>query len=391
MNTVVLKFGGSSVADNIKLNVVAEKIISQKKQAKNVVVVVSAQGKTTDQLIREARELSAIPEEREMDMLLSTGEQITASKLSILLNRKGYKAISLTGWQAGIETNDVSGAAKINQICTQRIEKELKKGKIVIVAGFQGVNQNQDITTLGRGGSDTTAVALQASLGADKCYIFSDVDGIYSSDPNMITIAKKLDEISFDEMQEVADAGAKVLHNRCIEIGKRFDCDIIAKSTFSNQGGTKICKKIEISEVKGIVKNENLVQIYMQNNKRIKESEIIEIYQELLSRNIIVEMFRKGEDNKQIQFRIKKAEQNKVQELLEVNYPNYEVIQKNIVKLSIIGYGITQDNVVLNKVIDILKRYNIEIKDINLTQSKIEIVVDNLENNIVEELHKTLI
>ena len=391
MNTVVLKFGGSSVADNIKLNVVAEKIISQKKQAKNVVVVVSAQGKTTDQLIREARELSAIPEEREMDMLLSTGEQITASKLSILLNRKGYKAISLTGWQAGIETNDVSGAAKINQICTQRIEKELKKGKIVIVAGFQGVNQNQDITTLGRGGSDTTAVALQASLGADKCYIFSDVDGIYSSDPNMITIAKKLDEISFDEMQEVADAGAKVLHNRCIEIGKRFDCDIIAKSTFSNQGGTKICKKIEISEVKGIVKNENLVQIYMQNNKRIKESEIIEIYQELLSRNIIVEMFRKGEDNKQIQFRIKKAEQNKVQELLEVNYPNYEVIKKNIVKLSIIGYGITQDNVVLNKVIDILKRYNIEIKDINLTQSKIEIVVDNLENNIVEELHKTLI
>jgi len=391
MNTVVLKFGGSSVADNIKLNVVAEKIISQKKQAKNVVVVVSAQGKTTDQLIREARELSAIPEEREMDMLLSTGEQITASKLSILLNRKGYKAISLTGWQAGIETNDVSGAAKINQICTQRIEKELKKGKIVIVAGFQGVNQNQDITTLGRGGSDTTAVALQASLGADKCYIFSDVDGIYSSDPNMITIAKKLDEISFDEMQEVADAGAKVLHNRCIEIGKRFDCDIIAKSTFSNQGGTKICKEIEISEVKSIVKNENLVQIYMQNNKKIKESEIIEIYQELLSRNIIVEMFRKGEDNKQIQFRIKKAEQNKVQELLEVNYPNYEVIQKNIVKLSIIGYGITQDNVVLNKVIDILKRYNIEIKDINLTQSKIEIVVDNLENNIVEELHKTLI
>ena len=207
----------------------------------------------------------------------------------------------------------------------------------------------------------------------------------------MVKMTKKLDEISFDEMQEVADAGAKVLHNRCIEIGKRFDCDIIAKSTFSNQGGTKICKKIEISEVKSIVKNENLVQIYMQNNKKIKESEIIEIYQELLSRNIIVEMFRKGEDNKQIQFRIKKAEQNKVQELLEVNYPNYEVIQKNIVKLSIIGYGITQDNVVLNKVIDILKRYNIEIKDINLTQSKIEIVVDNLENNIVEELHKTLI
>lgn len=206
MNTVILKFGGTSVADNIKLNVVAEKIISLKKEVKNVVVVVSAQGKTTNQFLKEAQELSAIPEEREMDMLLSTGEQITASKLSILLNRKGYSAISLTGWQAGIMTNSIYNNAKIEQICPKRIEEELKKGKIVIVAGFQGLNEKQDITTLGRGGSDTTAVALQVALKADKCYIFSDVDGIYSADPNMITVARRLDEISFDEMQEVADS-----------------------------------------------------------------------------------------------------------------------------------------------------------------------------------------
>lgn len=206
MNTVVLKFGGTSVADNIKLNVVAEKIISLKEEAKNIVVVVSAQGKTTNQLIKEAQELSAIPQEREMDLLLSTGEQITASKLSILLNRMGYPTISLTGWQAGIKTNSIHTSAKIEEINISRIEEELQKGNIVVVTGFQGLDEKQDITTLGRGGSDTTAVALQVALKADKCYIFSDVDGIYSADPNMITMAKRLDEISFDEMQEVADS-----------------------------------------------------------------------------------------------------------------------------------------------------------------------------------------
>ena len=209
MNTVILKFGGTSVADNIKLNVVAEKVISMKKEAKNVVVVVSAQGKTTSQLIKEAQELSAIPEEREMDMLLSTGEQITASKLSILLNRKGYPTVSLTGWQAGIKTNCIHTNAKIEQICIDRMEQELARGNIVVVTGFQGLDEKQDITTLGRGGSDTTAVALQVALKADKCYIFSDVDGIYSADPNMITMAKKLEEISFDEMQEIADSRCK--------------------------------------------------------------------------------------------------------------------------------------------------------------------------------------
>ena len=249
METIILKFGGSSVADNIRLNIVAEKIISLKNQVKNVVAVVSAQGKTTDRLIKEAQELSAIPQEREVDMLLSTGEQITAAKLSILLNRKGQKAVSLTGWQAGIRTSNIHKSAKIEEINTTRIEKELSQGNVVIIAGFQGLDETQDITTLGRGGSDTTAVALQAALKADRCYIFSDVDGIYSADPNMITVAKRLDEISFDEMQEIADAGAKVLHNRCIQIGKKFNCDIIAKSTFAETGETRVCHAIESAEV----------------------------------------------------------------------------------------------------------------------------------------------
>lgn len=383
MNTVILKFGGTSVADNIKLNVVAEKVISLKKKAKNVVVVVSAQGKTTNQLIKEAQELSAIPEEREMDMLLSTGEQITASKLSILLNRKGYPTISLTGWQAGIKTNSIHTSAKIEQIYTQRMEKELEKGNIIVVTGFQGLNENQDITTLGRGGSDTTAVALQVALKADKCYIFSDVDGIYSADPNMITMAKRLDEISFDEMQEVADSGAKVLHDRCIQMGKKFDCDIIAKSTFSDKGGTKICQQIESSEVKSIVKNENLVAIEIENKQ------FYDIYQSLLKNNILVESFQKGEDF--IQFRIKKSEYNKVIELLDSEYPMCQVKQKELMKLSIVGYGIIQDNQVLNQVLETLKQYQIEIMEVNLTLAKIEVLVKEIDNDIVQILHEKLI
>ena len=389
MNTIVLKFGGSSVADNIKLNIVADKIIELKKEAKNIVVVVSAQGKTTDTLIKEACELSAVPNEREMDVLRSTGEQISASKLSILLNRKGYPAISLTGWQAGIETNSIHQNSKILQINTERITKELKQGNIVIVTGFQGIDENSDITTFGRGGSDTTAVALQASLNADKCYIFSDVDGIYSADPKIIKKSKRLDEISFEEMQEIADSGAKVLHNRCIHIGNKFNCNIVAKSTFSNEGGTKICKEIENCEVKSIVKNDKMLTIFMQKNEPITNKEVFSIYSDLLSSNIILESFSR--ENSYLQFRIKKSEQNKVQEILEKRYPEFNIVQNNYIKLTIVGYGITQDNIILSKIIEFLKNKNIYIFDINLNQSKIEIILDELENSYLEELHKMLI
>ena len=389
MNTIVLKFGGSSVADNIKLNIVAEKIISLKKEAKNIVVVVSAQGKTTDKLIKEAQELSAVPDERELDMLLSTGEQVTISKLSILLNRMGYPAISLTGWQAGIETNLIYGSAKIKEIYTNRIEEELKKGKIVIVAGFQGVNSRNDITTLGRGGSDTTAVAIQAAINADKCYIFSDVDGIYSADPNMVTLAKRLDEISFDEMQEIADAGAKVLHNRCIQIGKKFGNDIIAKSTFTNEGGTRVCKGIETREVKSVVKNDSLITVIMNNKNGVTKEEGYKIYKNLLKENIIVEWFEKDSDS--FKFRIKKAELNKVQKLLDNKFQKYEIVLEDFMKITIVGYGITQDNVILNETMDLLKEYNVEVIKVSLTQSKIEIVVDDITNETMDLLHKKLI
>ena len=258
---VVLKFGGSSVADNKRLSLVANKIIDYYNKGKNVVVVVSAQGKTTDKLIEEAKELSITPNNRELDVLLATGEQVSMSKLAILLNELGYNAISLTGWQAGIYTDNLNQNAKVINIDTTRIEKELKDNKIVIIAGFQGINQYYDITTLGRGGSDTTAVAIAAALKAEECYIYSDVDGVYTSDPNKISNTKKLTNISYEEMLEISNEGAKVLHNRCVEIGKRYQIPIITKSTFNNNLGTTIAEKMEDTGVKSIVKNDNISRI----------------------------------------------------------------------------------------------------------------------------------
>ena len=254
--TVVLKFGGSSVADNEKLKIVANKVIGYKKEYKNVVVILSAQGKTTDRLIGEAMELSKNPDKRETAMLISTGEQVSIAKLAILLDEMNVPAISLTGWQAGIRSSIANKCAIIENIDISRIEKELKDDKIVIVAGFQGVNKNNDISTLGRGGSDTTAVAVAAAIQADKCYIFSDVDGVYTADPNKIKEAKKLSEISYKEMIDISNEGAKVLHDRSIVIGDKFNVPIIAKSTFNEKEGTIISKKIEENTVKSIVKKD---------------------------------------------------------------------------------------------------------------------------------------
>lgn len=256
MDTIVLKFGGSSVADNEKLKIVANKIIGLYNKQNNIVVVVSAQGKTTDKLIEQAKELSQSPKNREMDVLLSTGEQVTIAKLSILLNDMGYEAISLTGWQAGIYTNNTNQNSIIEKIDTSRIEEELEKRKIVIIAGFQGYNENLDITTFGRGGSDTTAVAIAAALKAKNCYIFSDVDGVYTTDPNKLAEAKKIPALSYAEMLEISSEGARVLHGRCIEIAEKYKIPVITKSTFNNKAGTVISDIIEENTIKSIVKKE---------------------------------------------------------------------------------------------------------------------------------------
>ena len=284
MDTIVLKFGGSSVADNEKLKIVAEKIIGLYNKKNNIVVVVSAQGKTTDKLIKEAKELSEFPETREMDMLLSTGEQITIAKLSILLNEMGYNAISLTGWQAGIYTNNTNIDALVQNIDVSRIEKELAKRKIVVVAGFQGYNDNMDITTFGRGGSDTTAVAIAAALKAKNCYIFSDVDGVYTSDPNKIFKAKKIPALAYEEMLQLSSEGAKVLHGRCVEIAEKYKIPIITKSTFNNKAGTVISDIIEENTVKSIVKKE-ISRISIVGTGIVRNIELIKEVLNLIKEN----------------------------------------------------------------------------------------------------------
>ena len=319
MDTIVLKFGGSSVADNEKLQTVAKKIIKLYDDEKNIVVVVSAQGKMTDELIKQAEELSLKPNKREMDVLLSVGEQITTAKLAILLNYLGYDAISLTGWQAGIHTNSDNQKANIENIDLTRIEQELEKGKIVVVAGFQGIDENNNITTFGRGGSDTTAVALSAVLKAQKCYIYSDVDGIYTADPNKISNPKKLKNISYEEMKELSSEGAKVLHDRCVEIGEKYNVPIVTESTFNNNPGTEITRKLENSGAKSIVK-------------------------------------------------------------------------KDVSRISIIGYGISSTDEILEKILKIANKNGLEIFNIDFTKTKISIVFKEIvKNEILEEFHKELI
>ena len=254
---IVLKFGGSSVSNNENLKTVANKIIDFKNNNQNIVVILSAQGKTTDKLIHEAYELTEEVNKRELDALVSCGEQMSSAKLSILLNSLGFPAVSLTGWQAGIYTNNTNQDALIETINTERIYSELESRNIVIITGFQGINENLDITTFGRGGSDTTAVAVAAALKAKNCYIFSDVDGIYSSDPNKVQGTKKLTKLSYDEMLQLSNEGAKVLHNRCIEIGAKYNIPIITKSTFNDNYGTVISdQKIEKNEIKSIIKKD---------------------------------------------------------------------------------------------------------------------------------------
>lgn len=392
MDTIVLKFGGSSVSDNIKLNIVASKIIDLYDEGNNIIVVVSAQGKTTDNLLKEAYELSKIPNDRELDVLLSTGEQITISKLSILLNSLGYKSISLTGWQAGILTNNTNQNAIIQNIETTRIQNELDKRKIVIVAGFQGINENLDITTFGRGGSDTTAVALAAAMKAKHCYIFSDVDGIYTTDPNKITIAKKLETLSYVEMLDIASEGAKVLHNRCIEVGQKFNIPIVTKSTFNNKEGTVIQEKIEDTKVKSIVKNDDIILINLKyENNSI--SLLNNLYTSLIFNGIIpIKFSNYSNHNLDVKFLIKSNNLNKFQNLLETDLKSFSSYFTNISKIAIVGYGIMNNDEVLKQIIKLLKLNNLELLDIEITESKITLIFKEMINNsFLEQLHQELI
>ena len=261
---MVQKYGGSSVADAEKIKAIARRVVAAKEKGDQVVVVISAMGDTTDELINLAHQITSQPDERELDVLLSTGEIVSSTLLAMAVKSLGYKAVSLSGAQAGIQTDATYSRARIHTITPQRILKELEKGNIVVVAGFQGVTQEMDITTLGRGGSDTTAVALAASLGAEVCQIYTDVEGVYTADPRLVPQAHKLKEIDYEEMMELATYGAKVMHPRAVEIGKLYNIPILVASSFTNSPGTLIHGGIPMevrNKVRGIAQDLNVAKV----------------------------------------------------------------------------------------------------------------------------------
>lgn len=398
MGIIVQKFGGSSVATTEKLKKVCNHITKEFEKGNNVAVIVSAQGKTTDKLISEEKEITDTPSKREHDVLVSTGEQITISKLAIMLNDLGYKAISLTGWQIPIVTDDNFGNAKIKSIKAETILDLFDKGYIVIIAGFQGINENGEITTLGRGGSDTTAVAIAASLNADKCDIYTDVDGVFTTDPRITENARKIDLISYDEMLELSSLGAKVLHNRCVEIGKKFDISITVKDTgMENSSGTIVesnKKVLENMEISGIAKDDNITRITVMGLEN-KIGKTYSVFKLLAEHNInvdtIVQSF--GENiNKNLSFTIKSNDLNEALKILNDNLDFLsakEIIHfDNLSKVSIIGLGMTQRTGIASKMFEALYENNINMHLISTSEIKITVLVNQDEADIaVKAIH----
>ena len=270
----VMKFGGSSVADLGKIRNVAERCIKKWKDGNQVIVVLSAMGKTTDGLISQAQQITDMPSRREMDMLLSTGEQVSVSLMAMTMLQMGVPAISLNAWQVAMHTTSAYQNAKLKRIDTERIRKELDSNKIVVVTGFQGINKYEDVTTLGRGGSDTTAVALAAAMNADVCEIYTDVDGVYSADPRIVPNARKMEEVTYEEMLEFASLGAKVLHNRCVEMARRYNVKLVVKSSMSEAEGTvvKESTKMEKMLISGVATDKNIAKITVAGMKDDPES-----------------------------------------------------------------------------------------------------------------------
>lgn len=393
MNIVVLKFGGSSVSNNENLNLVADKILDFKRKGKSVVAIVSAQGKTTDKLINEAKELSSNPNKREMDMLISVGEQVSASKLAIVLNNKNAKAVSLNAWQIQIKTDGNFQKARIVSIDKDRIIKELEDDKIVIVTGFQGIDINNNITTLGRGGSDTTAVAVAHILGAKRCFIYSDVDGVYSADPRKIEDAVKMKKMSFKEMQYASFEGAKVLHDRCVMLANKYDLPIVSASTFNNHKGSLISheENIEEEKIKTIIKNDNIVIVKYKseepysiveklNNKKIT-------FGNLILKKKSIEFTIMKNDLKELDD-IEKSIQNASIESKKMN--KYK--SKNVTKISIVGSGISNNKEAIKETINTFKEIKQNIILFEISAFKISILFNRIiDDKYLKTLHKKLI
>ena len=393
MKLIVQKFGGTSVADTSSLKIVAERIIDRKKEGYEVVVVPSAMGSSTDELIDLANELSEQPTPREMDMLLSAGERITMSLLSMHLNSLGHSSFSLTGSQAGIITTSRHGKAEIEEISGERVREGIERGDIVIVAGFQGFNRDtKEITTLGRGGSDATAVALAAALGAEKCEIFTDVEGVFTADPRIINSAKLIDEITYEEMLEMSSSGAGVLMARSVEFGRRYNVPIIVKSTFTNNKGTVVKEKtMEEAIVSGVTHNDKEVKFTLfgvPDQPGIAGTVFGSLSEIGTNVDMIVQNVSK-ESITDISFTAPTEQQKDVEDALkniskQLDAKGYDV-DENIARISIIGAGMKSESGVASKMFKTLGDNKINISMISTSPIRVSCVISS--NDIEKALN----
>ena len=392
MGLIVQKFGGTSVADTERLRNVARIITDTYKAGNQVVVVLSAQGDTTDDLIEKAKEINPEGSNREMDMLLSTGEQISVALCAMAIEALGYPVVSLTGWQAGILTDTAAKNARI-----KKIDAELDQKRIVIVTGFQGVDRNQNITTLGRGGSDTSAVALAAALEADLCQIYTDVDGVYTADPRHVKGARKLDEVTYNEMLELATLGAQVLHNRSVELAKKYNVKLEVLSSFTGHPGTKVkgvAKRMEKTAVSSVAKDKDIARIALVGVPN-EVGTSFKVFSLLAQNHINVDIILQGighEEGKDICFTVAEGDLKKAAELLESHKAELRFARletnADIAKVSVVGSGMINNPGVAAKLFEALYDAHININMISTSEIKISVLVDKKDaDRAVQAVH----
>ncbi|WHY55348.1 aspartate kinase [Peribacillus simplex] len=398
MALIVQKFGGTSVGSVEKIKNVANRVIEEAENGNEVVVVVSAMGKTTDQLVSMARDISGNPSKREMDMLLTTGEQVTISLLTMALIEEGHEAISYTGWQAGMQTESVHGNARILNIDASRIQAQLQEKKIVVVAGFQGNDVNGEITTLGRGGSDTTAVAIAAALNADRCDIYTDVTGVFTTDPRYIKGARKLQSISYDEMLELANLGAGVLHPRAVEYAKNYQIPLEVRSSMERESGTIIEEEATMEEnliVRGIAFEDSITRVTIYGLPQSLGA-LSTIFTTLAKNQINVDIIIQSmtaEDTTNLSFSTKSEDTEAALIVLENNkeqlgFDRVET-ESGLAKVSIVGSGMVSNPGVAAEMFEVMANTGIQVKMVSTSEIKVSTVVNEKEMvKAVESLHE---
>ena len=397
MGLIVQKFGGTSVADADCIRRVAGIITDTYRKGNQVVAVLSAQGDTTDDLIAMAGQINPRASSREMDMLLSVGEQISVSLCAMAIEALGFPVVSLTGWQAGMITNTVSGNARIKRVETERVQEELNRSRIVIVTGFQGINRNGDITTLGRGGSDTSAVALAASLDADLCQIYTDVDGVYTADPRRVRGARKLDEVTYSEMLELATLGAQVLHNRSVEMARKFNVNLEVLSSFTGNPGTKVkgvVKRVEKTFISSVAKDKDIARIALIGVPN-ETGTSFKVFSLLAKNHINVDIILQGighEEGKDICFTVASGDLERTAELLRENQEEIGFVRletnSDIAKVSVVGAGMINNPGVAARMFEALYDAGVNINMISTSEIKISVLVDKRDGDrAVQAIH----